>query len=1190
VVTAVSAHHYKLIGLEITTNGATYTADLVGLGGDATRAQRLGMKGFVVDRCFVHPAEISASNLFSGTVLRSSGRGISLQVVDGWVINSYIAGFAGKFLNDPGHGIDSYGIYSVVGPGPLHIINNYIEAQFNNVFTGGGSQDTVNTATMSNMSQSLGTFSTVANLNVGDYVAMEDEDATDVNANERWQVAKINSISGTNVTFTIERGQYSPQIGTPDNGGVARWNGDHVHNVEIRGNSIWKPDVWGTSMADSNTTNTGFPNAYKSYIEFKDCVDCTVTGNYFYSGIGTAMAFTARNQYGSAPWLTVRNLIFQNNLINGYQNNAFGIQLKDNERPSVTGGNLTITNNLIINERSFTGSSAFFVLSGVNGISFTHNTILQSGATWKGTGTPSTGVVVKDNIMQSGGYGPTCDGGVLSFCFPSYQATNNVIVDSRTDPNPALSSFISGTNFYPTSQSAIGFLDPANGNYALAPNSPYRNAATDGKDLGVDMAALQAALGNTNPAPTATPTPTPTPTPTLTPTPTPTPPGTLTATVSFVQTDTATQGNWKSAYGADGFNTVSDATSYPSYAQVATAGSSDFTWAASTSDPRGLQKAATSDRIAAAWYADSFFDIDINFIDGQTHQVALYCLDWDTTQRAQTLNVVDAGTNILLDSRSVTSFNGGKYVVWNIQGHVKINVNKSAGVNVVVNGIYFGGSQSTPTPTPTPTPGGPIVSVTAPTSGANFVPGSNIQITAVASAPGRSVSKVDFFRNGTMIGTDTSTPYVFMWNNAVRGNYTVTAQATDDQGASTMSAPISVSVKSSPSTTGKAKGHANSLIGSIASFTGGIGSSVESYLGAGVSTTALLTPADLDSLAQDIQAAYADFQTESSLYGNASRIDSQMRAALYFTQADSALLARTGLTSSIRNHLLRAAAHLAMSEDLMLLGNISATSLAQAQAANARTNITIGPATTGYGVTTASSVAQSSLATVVGNSNTSPLAPQTLFATLASDGSAPYELAGMSATLGGVAVQILYVSSTRVLFVVPANSPLGSNELLVTSQDGFVSRGVVTVANTNSRIMTTADDDSGSAVFVNANTRKYTNIHVTTPENFGSDKRTRLMIFASGVSGTAANTYASNDINLNGVIRPNLAESVQVEARKSNGQIFMLSVEYAGREGTLPGVDQLNVVLASGLQGAGTVRLTLIINGQRSNGPTVVIN
>jgi len=39
----------------------------------------------------------------------------------------------------------------------------------------------------------------------------------------------------------------------------------------------------------------------------------------------------------------------------------------------------------------------------------------------------------------------------------------------------------------------------------------------------------------------------------------------------------------------------------------------------------------------------------------------------------------------------------------------------------------------------------------------------------------------------------------------------------------------------------------------------------------------------------------------------------------------------------------------------------------------------------------------------------------------------------------------------------------------------------------------------------------------------------------------------------------------------------------------LPGLDQINVILIPQLKGAGTVQLTLIVGGQRSNAPTVFI-
>jgi uncharacterized protein (TIGR03437 family) len=72
-------------------------------------------------------------------------------------------------------------------------------------------------------------------------------------------------------------------------------------------------------------------------------------------------------------------------------------------------------------------------------------------------------------------------------------------------------------------------------------------------------------------------------------------------------------------------------------------------------------------------------------------------------------------------------------------------------------------------------------------------------------------------------------------------------------------------------------------------------------------------------------------------------------------------------------------------------------------------------------------------------------------------------------------------------------------------------------------------------------------------------------------------------------VRPNFAESVAVEARLGDGRVYLLPVEFAGAQGVLPGLDQVNVRLIPELRGAGTVQLTLILGGRRSNAPTIVI-
>jgi uncharacterized protein (TIGR03437 family) len=68
-----------------------------------------------------------------------------------------------------------------------------------------------------------------------------------------------------------------------------------------------------------------------------------------------------------------------------------------------------------------------------------------------------------------------------------------------------------------------------------------------------------------------------------------------------------------------------------------------------------------------------------------------------------------------------------------------------------------------------------------------------------------------------------------------------------------------------------------------------------------------------------------------------------------------------------------------------------------------------------------------------------------------------------------------------------------------------------------------------------------------------------------------------------GQIIANLAESVTVEARAGDGRVFTLPVEFAGAQGTLAGLDQVNVVLVPELRGVGSVQLTLVVNGVKSN-------
>jgi hypothetical protein len=161
-------------------------------------------------------------------------------------------------------------------------------------------------------------------------------------------------------------------------------------------------------------------------------------------------------------------------------------------------------------------------------------------------------------------------------------------------------------------------------------------------------------------------------------------------TATFLTTDTTTQGTWQGVYGSNGYNVLSDNVSYPSYATVSATGIPLWTWAASTSDPRALQKASNpTDHIAACWYGNTF-TIDLNFTDGNTHRLALYLLDWDNNGRSERIDVLDATTNQVLNSQTAANFSGGEYLSWNISGHVLVRFTTLGGPNAVVSGLFFG--------------------------------------------------------------------------------------------------------------------------------------------------------------------------------------------------------------------------------------------------------------------------------------------------------------------------------------------------------------------------------------------------------------------------------------------------------------------------------------------------------------------
>jgi uncharacterized protein (TIGR03437 family) len=274
----------------------------------------------------------------------------------------------------------------------------------------------------------------------------------------------------------------------------------------------------------------------------------------------------------------------------------------------------------------------------------------------------------------------------------------------------------------------------------------------------------------------------------------------------------------------------------------------------------------------------------------------------------------------------------------------------------------------------------------------------------------------------------------------------------------------------------------------------------------------------------------------------------------------------------------------------MRYGLITPATVLLADSVGARTDLVIGAFNSGYSPAANGLAAPASLGSVFGNSAQSPLSSQTMFARLGADQTLPYELSGVSVSVAGEAAPVFYVSPTRVTFFVPADLPIGEAEVIVVSQNGYVSTGTIGVMRNVTRVMTLVEDEAGLAIGVNDVKQVMEDYSVTTSENLGSDKRTRLTFFATGISGSAVNTDTTNDVTLGATVIANFSESVIVEAHTQDGRVYQLPVEFAGAQGGFPGLDQINVVLIPELHGAGSVDLTLIINGQRSNASTIVVH
>jgi uncharacterized protein (TIGR03437 family) len=959
--------------------------------------------------------------------------------------------------------------------------------------------------------------------------------------------------------------------------------------ITVKNNYFFKPLSWYVN----DPSYAGIHWTVKNLFELKNARQVAVDGNVFEGNwtdaqAGRSIVFTPRPS-DSGSWAVVEDVQFTNNIVRNVGSGANVLGMDDPPQLQVTTlRRVRIANNLWEIDGPRFGSNGTFVTvtNQTEDVTIEHNTAIQTGSIITTDYIPNSRFIYRDNITRHNEYGIFGSGvGIgnpaIAYYFPGSIITGNLVAKEINAPWNVDLIYPAGNN-YPASLDAVGFVDWRNGNYRLTTSSPYKGTGSGASDPGCDIDALNAALNGApiptptpTPPPNPSPTPSPTPTPTPNPSPTPTPPPSPSAVVSFVQTDATTKGSWKDNYGADGFNTINDIASYPSYAQVGVSGYASPTWAASTTDPRALQKDLASDRIAARWESSgtsSFFTIDLNITDGLSHQIALYSLDWDGTNRSQRVDVMDWASNALLDSQSISQFNGGKYLVWNVKGHVRITVNKTGAKTAVVSGLYFGQAAAPtpiPTPTPTPTPPPLTVAITSPTNNTTFGLGTNVSVTATATDTAGTVTSVKFYAGSQLIGTSTTAPFNVTWSNIAAGTYSLTAIAVDDHGVSVTSSPITVKIS-------KTLKRVRSNRQSTTNLTNA------NSLAANTETSA--ATAGLDSLVTDLEQTYSDFNAERSMFNSEHQIETYLLASLLLARSSAALAKQPSTNPGVIDRLDKIEAYLDLCDDLIVSSSMSPGSVAQANKANAQLDLVIAHPST-RPISLPGATIWPNLSARIETTSAIPFATQTTFVPV---GQISYELANVSVTIGGKAAALLMVSPTQITFVVPGGLTGGLADVVVTSRGGSISHGTAAIVGLNPAILGLLGDTSGQAAAQEAVSFQAGAFSTNGSSLYGLDSRTRILISASGISTGVFNTDPSNDIFLGiGQVIENLSESVKVEARTGDGTVYLLPVEFAGSSGVLTGLDQVNAILLPELRGAGTVQLTIVVGTARSNTMTI---
>ena len=499
---APGAHNYRLQFLDIDGVAQEGWGTLIEWGNNSAAQNTLSVVpyGIVLDRVYVH-----------GHKTKGQKRCIALNGASLDVLNSFVSACAAV-------AIDSQAIAGFNGPGPFKISNNYLEGSTENILFGGADPKIPNlvpsdiqitrnlftkpvswrnpvltppsapaiTTSASGGALAAGThyFTVVA------VMKTEGDEAVSAKSAEARVVV---AASGTRVTLTWS--------------GVAAADFYRVYRGTSAGgeNRYMQSAAGATSIVYTGSGETaGTPPSVgskwnvKNLLELKNARRVLIDGNIFEhswaaSQKGYAILLTPRNQGGTAPWSVVRDITVTNNVI---QHVAGGIDIlgTDNEHPSQRTTAILIRNNLVYDVPGTWGSEHFLLMiAGPVGVTVDHNTIHQDKLIVLADSAPIPSFVFTNNIAPQNEYGILGSGAgfgnsALAAYFPDAIVRRNAIGGA----NPSL---YPPDNFYPDMPTFNAqFVDVDANDFRLVSGSIFNGRGTDGKNLGVDFAALDAAM------------------------------------------------------------------------------------------------------------------------------------------------------------------------------------------------------------------------------------------------------------------------------------------------------------------------------------------------------------------------------------------------------------------------------------------------------------------------------------------------------------------------------------------------------------------------------------------------------------------------------------------------------------------------------------------------------------------------